>query len=399
MPGRVMEAAFRPELLRARPIARTKSYELVGAPLERDTQTRADPEVMREMMANLKALGYVGGSDEPAAPRSDATIAEKTETQFFFHRNLAVSYMRQGRHRDAESELLLANERQPRAKTYALISEARAADGRFVEAAAALEEGWTKLPSEMEPSSVLWMVELRLLASDRAGAAAAVQRWASRAPEAVRIACEGRLAEADGDVQQAATLYRRALEADPLIVRVALKLQAIETAAGRPFALEPFLESTLAAHPKVDAYWDLAGQMALARGDMASAIERFRRATEIDPDNGQFLGHLASAYAASGSTKESRETMAWADRFAPSDAEGWMALGAAWDRLGETERAVAAFAQARRMGGVGPGPDLGAALALARAGRMSEARQVLEDSARRFPESAAVRDLRARLGS
>jgi Flp pilus assembly protein TadD len=75
-----------------------------------------------------------------------------------------------------------------------------------------------------------------------------------------------------------------------------------------------------------------------------------------------------------------------------------MAVGAAWDRLGETDRAVAAFGEARRSAQAGPNADVGAALALARAGRMVEARQVLDDGLRRFPDNAALRQLSARLG-
>ena len=75
-----------------------------------------------------------------------------------------------------------------------------------------------------------------------------------------------------------------------------------------------------------------------------------------------------------------------------------MAVGAAWDRLGETERAVAAFGSARRSAGAGPGADLGAALALARAGRLADARRVLDDGLRRYPESVQLRQLATRLG-
>jgi TolA-binding protein len=74
-----------------------------------------------------------------------------------------------------------------------------------------------------------------------------------------------------------------------------------------------------------------------------------------------------------------------------------VAIGSAWDRLGETDRAVRAFDEARRAGLAGPGADLGAALALARAGRRAEARRVLDDVARRFPDNPAVRELRTRL--
>jgi len=395
MPGRLITAAFDPGRLRLRAPARTKSYELVGTRLEHAAAVTTDPELMREMMANLKALGYVGGSDDAPAPPAEGGVSE---TQFFFHRNLAVSYMRQGRYREAEAELLLANERQPRAKTYAMLSEARASDGRYAEATAALEEGWDRLPADMEPSSLLWIVELKLLGGDRLAAETTARRFAQKMSTAVRLAVDGRLAEAGGDKASAAALYKQALDADPLLVRIALRLQAIEASEGRPFSLEPFLTTTLATHPEVDTYWDLAGQFALARGEASAAVSRFRSACDIEPENSSYLGHLASAYAAAGRPGEALETLSWAERFPPRDAEGWMALGAAWDRLGETDKAVAAFRSARSSAGAGPGADAGAALALARAGRTAEARGVLEDAMRRYPDSLALRRLAARLG-
>jgi len=405
MPGRLLAAAFAPNTLESHPPTRMKSYELVGSRFEHAAAVQADPEVMREMMANLKALGYVGGSDDtppplgpPAAANDPRGVGAAAETQFFYHRNLAVSYMRQRRFREAESELLMANERRPLAKTYAMLSEARASDGRFAEASAALEEGWNRVPGDMEPSSLLWIVELQLLAGDRGAAVTMAQRWSPRMSGAVRQAVDGRLAESGGDVAAAATHYRHALAEDPLLVRTALRLQRIEASEGRPFAQEAFLTSTLANHPEVDTYWDLAGQLAMARSEIPSAIERFRRATDIEPENSTYLGHLAAALAAGGRADEARESLTWVERFPPRDAEGWMAVGAAWDRLGETVRAVSAFGNARKSPGAGPGADLGEALALARAGRMAEARRVLDDGLRRYPESVALRQLAARFG-
>ncbi len=405
MPGRPIMAAFDSDLVRRRPPSHTRSYELIGARLGHGAAVAGDPEVMQEMMANLKALGYVGGSDEaspvasgaalPAAPPPEGDVAQ---TQFFFHRNLAESYLRQGRYAEAETELLQANARQPRAKTYAMLSEVRAARGRFADASSALEEGWARLPGEMEPTSLLWIVELQLLAGQRPAAEAAAARWARKMPSAVQHAVDGRLAEERGDAGAAAELYRQALQEDPLLVRAALRLQLLNAASGRPFAIEPFLTTTLAAHPEVDAYWDLAGQFALTRSDAPSAVERFRHATDIEPENAVYLGHLASAQAAGGRPADARDTLAWADRFPPRDAEGWMALGAAWDRLGETDRAVAAFGHARESSSGGPGPDIGAVLALARAGRMTEARRALDDGLRRYPDSNALRQLAGRLG-
>jgi tetratricopeptide (TPR) repeat protein/predicted AlkP superfamily pyrophosphatase or phosphodiesterase len=398
MPGRLIEAAFDPSLLRTSPLRSIRSYELVGAPRDRAAGAMSvDPAAMEEMMANLRALGYVGGDTQPAAAEAATTGEEKTDTQVYYHRNLAVSYIKQGRLREAEAELLAANQRKKFGKTYSMLSEVRASQGRYDDAARAIEEGWTEARGTMDNSSPLWLVELRLMAGDRPGAAAALSRWSSTMSPAARTAAEGRIADASGDTEAAAALYRRALDEDPLLVRVVQRLQEIDAAAGRPAALEAFLLETLEAHAHVDVYWDLVGQIAMARGDPRTALDRFRRALDLQPENGVYIGHYASAATAAGRAADARQALAWAERFPPREGSAWMALGSAWDRLGETDRAVAAFEAAGRSGLTGPGADLGAALALARAGRRDEARRRLDDASRRFPDNPAVRELRTRL--
>jgi tetratricopeptide (TPR) repeat protein len=401
MPGRLLGDAFDPSVVRGRPVTRIRSYELVGSRLERSAGVPADPAAMKEMMANLRALGYVGGAeDEPRPAAGGAESAEgPAETQYFFHRNLAVQYIRQGRFGDAEAELLLANERKPQGKTYEMLSQVRANQGRYADAVAALEEGWERVPDLMDPSSVLWIVDIDLLAGDPEAARNAAAKRSAELTPALRRAVDGRLAEAAGDVPRAIDAYRGALEDDPLLVRIAQRLHDLEIARGEPFAIEPFLLRTVDAHPQVDAYWDMAGQLALSRGDNDVAVERFRKANALQPDDGLYLGHLASALAAVGRDREARSSLAWAERFPPTGADGWMALGGAWDRLGEADRAVAAFRAAKAAGFKGPGADIGAALALARAGRTAEARRVLADATRQFPDSAAIQQVRARLGS
>ena len=400
MPGRLVDAAFDPSVLRDRPPARIRSFELVGDRFAHASAAPPDSATMQEMMANLRALGYIGGGDEPRAPSgtSETASAGATETQYFYHRNLAVMYIRQGRYRDAESELLLANARRPQGKTYAMLSEVRATLGRFAEAASALEDGWRTVPEQMEPSSILWLVELHLLTGDQTGARAAVAAWSSRTQPAVRLAVEGRLQDASGDAAAAVVTYAKALDADPLLVRVVQRLQELNASRGQPFAIEPFLLRTLASHPEVDAYWDLAGSFALSRGESALAVERFQRASNLQPEDGLYLGHLASALAAAGRDGEARDALAWSERFPPSRPDAWMAIGGAWDRLGEPDRALEAFDGARRAGLQGPGADIGSALALARAGRASEAKRILDDAARRFPGNGAVQRLRGQLG-
>jgi tetratricopeptide (TPR) repeat protein len=135
----------------------------------------------------------------------------------------------------------------------------------------------------------------------------------------------------------------------------------------------------------------------MGRASYADAVERFAKANALQPDEGLYIGHLASALAASGRPDDARRALAWTERVPPTDAEAWMAVGAAWDRLGDADRAVQAFREARKIGLPGPGADIGEALALARAGRSSEALKVLDAAEARFPGSQALTSVRERL--
>lgn len=402
MKGRLIVEAIEPSLLRSRPPSRIRSYELVGARRERATPAEADPETLQAMMENLKALGYVGG--DVSVPAANAKVSAPAgapeaaaQTQVFYHRNLAVNYIKQGDLASAERELLLANEREPLPKTFAMLAEIRATDGRFDDAAAALEEAYRRVPDRMEAESLLWLAEMYLRAGRVDDAKRLPERFASRISPAIRDAIEGRLADASGDPARARPLYERALGAQPLLVHVALRLQALDREAGEPRRIEPFLRRTLEAHPKVDAYHALLGDLLLERGDEAGAAAAYARAVEIQPENPLYLGRFAAAAAATGRSTEARDALAWAERWGPRDAESWVAIGGAWDRLGDVDRALAAFAKAREAGAQGPAPEIGAVLALARSGRSAEARRRLDAARAAYPDSRALADLAARL--
>jgi hypothetical protein len=100
MPGRVIRAAIGPAELASAAPRTVRSYELVGTGFDRTGPTKVDAAAMEEMMANLRALGYVGGDpknpDRPAG--GDETAAGESprmDTQVYYHRNLAVSYIKQ----------------------------------------------------------------------------------------------------------------------------------------------------------------------------------------------------------------------------------------------------------------------------------------------------------------
>jgi tetratricopeptide (TPR) repeat protein len=397
MPGRPVLAAF----TRPQPAAQIRSYELVGKPLARDRAAPLDPEATEEMMSNLRALGYVGGGEtSPPAVAPGETAAEgEADTQVYYHRNLATSLIKRGDLRAAEAELVAANERQPFPKTYAMLSEVRATQGRFAEAAQALRDGFAVIPEQMNPHAVLWMVEMDLRAGSADQAVADTRTYGNRASEGVRIAIDGRMQEARGNRPAAAEAYARALAAEPLLTSALLRLQGLYRAAGEPDRIVPYLERGLAAAADADLYHNLLGEHARAKGDLAGALTHFGAAVDLQPENGLYLGNQASALAALGRAPEARETLAWAERWDPREPEAWLAIAGAHDRLGDTDGALAAFRRAKERGAPEAAADAGTAVVLARAGRQEEARRVLAESLARHPDDPTLRSLAARLGA
>lgn len=409
MPGRLLSEAFRPGLFESRPPTWIPTYEAVGERLAKQEGVSLDQEAMAEMVANLRAVGYVGGgpdgqaageegAEAPAATGSEISSAP-AETQVFYHRNLATHHIKQGNLAEAEAELLAANARRPMPKTFGMLAEVRAAEGRFLEAAAALEEGLQAIPDQMEPESLLWLAEMYLKAGRREEAARVPVRWGPRATRGVRLAIDGRLAEEAGDVGSAVSLYEAALAQDPLLVHIALRLRSLYGKQGRPEAIEPFARRGLEVSPRVDAYHNLLGEVAKERGDFRAALAHFRKAVDLAPDDPRYLGNLAIAAAAVGNRKEAREAVDWAVRQSPRQPEAWLLLGSALDRLGDPAGALEAFGKARELGAEGVAADIGTALVLARIGRVAEARRLLAEAERRHPGSPAVAALSRRLSA
>lgn len=398
MQGRWIADAFRPEVAAAAPPRRIPSYELVGEPFRRRTSAPVDPDLYAEMMANLQALGYIGGTPGDEKRPAPEEGADASQTQVFYHRNLATFLIKQGRLDEAERELLLANEREPFPKTYAMLAEVRAARGRFAEAAQALEDGLQKIPDQMDSATVLWLVEMHLKRGDVTAAESARSRWESRTPPAVRSAASGRILDARGEIEAARTRYEAALHDDPVLVHVLLRLYEIYRDEGNPRKILPFLERGVRAAPRADAYHDLLGDLALSSGDPRAAAAHYSRAVQEQPENGVYLGHLATALAAAGDRDEARRTVDWAFRCDPKEPDAWIALGSALDRLEEPDRAISAFQTAKEKGAADPRADLGMALVLARSGRVPQARKVLADARTRYPTSRAIDELLRRLG-
>jgi tetratricopeptide (TPR) repeat protein len=430
MPGRVLVEAIDPAFVAAHPVRTIPSYERIGAP--RATTVVASGQDAREaeeeLLAGLRALGYIGGDsaggahagasetqggdtgpggaelsasagDAPpggaphSGPSSGASDGAGATTQVFYHRNLATYFMKRRDYAQAAEQLRLANERQKLPKNYQLLSEAYLGLGQPDLALGALEEGLRTMES-MDPESVLWMVRLALSKKEgRVMASDIARRWAARTAKRPGLddAIAGLLAEDSGEQDNAVALYLRSLQVDPTRVVAAQHLFAL-LPPGQRGRLEPTLRRALTRDPRIDELHNLLGILLAGSGRAGEALDEFRRAEELDPENPRFLVNLAGACAQVQRWDEAAAAYERACAASPSSAI-YLKLGSVYRRLAQPERAFAAFRWARDLGDDGSAPFLGMALAKAELNRMQEATELARQGLGLHPEDASLRSV------
>jgi tetratricopeptide (TPR) repeat protein len=407
MPGRVAEEAIDPGFLAAHPRRRIDDWEpatrarraTLGAGPETAGDGAASAADEAELLASLRALGYIGGDEgSPATDASGAAPARPTapdgtgaDTLVFYHRNLATYFMKRREYPQAVEQLRLANERQRLPKTYQMLSEALLLMGRREEAEAALRASLDDLPTS-DPEPVLWLARLDLARpGGRAAAEELLPRYAVRtaARPGLDDALAGLLFEDSGDAPRALDRYRASFAADPLRVLVAQRLYELEAPADRTARLLPALERAVARDPRLDEYHNLIGLLDAGSGRLDAAVAAFRRAVDLDPDNARFAANLGGACARRGLWSEAAEAYARAlDRqAAPGTA---LKLGSALRRAGRRDEALAAFARARDLGDDSGAAALGLATVQSELGRTGEAIATAEAALRERPGDAAL---------
>jgi tetratricopeptide (TPR) repeat protein len=408
MPGRVLLEALDPSLAARGAPRAIASYEPLGRAREVAPPGGEDArEAERELLANLRALGYIGAdssapsgadaaaagaSKEGAAARADGGDARE-KTQVFYHRNLANYFLKRREYGKAVDQLRLANQREKLPKNYQMLSEAYFGLGKTAEAIAALEEGFAALKN-MDPESVLWMVRIELSRpGGRAAALEAARRFASRTSGTPGLdeAIAGLLAEDANDPEAAAALYRKSLAADPSRVLAADRVFAIERLPAAA-SLEPTLRRALARDARIDEYHNLLGMILVSRGRLDDALGEFRTASDLDPDNAQFAANLAGSLARLGRWTLAAEAYERAAALEPS-AANFMKLGSVYRRLNRPEQALALFERARSAGGAGSGALLGIALSHRDLRQIPEAMAAVREGLDRFPGDPGLRSL------
>jgi len=409
MPGRVIAEAIDPAFLAQHPARRIPSYETIGTPLRRDPSASADPaarEAEAELLASLRSLGYIGGdegkSDAAAGGAGAAATggaagaggaAASEDTQVFYHRNLATYFLKRRDYERAIEELRLANARQPLPKTDEMLAEAYLGLGRPQEAQAALKS-LLAAHADLDPEPVLWLVRL---ATGSGGAASGRAVAAEYAPRTARKpglddAIGGLVLETEGKRDEAVAAFRRSLDADPSRAFVAERLLALESPAGRA-ALRPALQRAVATDPKSDAAWNLLGTVEAEAGHGAAAIDAFRRAVDLAPDDAGYAANLGAACARQERWSEAAEAYERAMNLEPTVPSA-LRLGSVYRRLRRPEQALAAFTRARDLGDATPATWLGMALSLDAIGRRDEALQAVDAGLVKNPGEPSLTRLR-----
>lgn len=398
MPGHVLSGALDPEFLRKYPPASLPTYEGLGD--KRQTEAEGDSgAVSAEMMAQLRALGYVG-ADSPvprkesaAAPPSSAEVAAE-ETAVSYHRNLATYYLSRREYENAIRELDQANLKEKLPKSYAMLAEAYDALGRKREALVALQDGWKSVPDVMAEDSILWYVQLAVDLGDPAGGRKFLEDHRSRLSEApaVKDACEGVLAEAAGNVPQAVHLYQAALASDPTLVAAARPLAALYAKGGKLGEMRPILEAGLKKSERIDEYHNLLGVLDSRSGNMAAALAQFRRAVELNPGDSRFALNLGLTLM---DLRRWEEASAVLEKAAAGSSDGnlLLALGNVRLSLGQAEGALLAFQSAARLGSDPTRADLGTALSYVALKRRDEALSFLRQKLASRPNDAPLQRL------
>lgn len=111
-------------------------------------------------------------------------------------------------------------------------------------------------------------------------------------------------------------------------------------------ALKAINEALRFASPSLPEAWRVLGNIQMKRGKPAEAIDAFRAAVGIAPQNAQYRSALAFILAEAKQTEAARKELAAIKNPSPQDANAWVVLGISEDALGRLAEAEQAYRKA-----------------------------------------------------
>jgi tetratricopeptide (TPR) repeat protein len=243
----------------------------------------------------------------------------------------------------------------------------------------------------LQPNDVATLVWLgnEYLEADRADAAQSVfdKAIALQPRSAAAYSGLGRAALARKDYASAVKQLEHALELSPKASAVEYPLGLAYRGLGQTdtaeahlrqrgdkeaVPIDPWMDDVRATLRSAVAY-ENRGMRALDSGDYAAAVNDFRHALAVAPDNPSLRHELATALYASGNTQEAFNEFAEITKRSPEFAKGHYSLGMLLASQGRFPDAVEQFASAVKADPHYPGAELQLAEALRRSGRAADA--------------------------
>ena len=171
------------------------------------------------------------------------------------------------------------------------------------------------------------------------------------------------------------------------------------TAANRGVNIPEFVNIPVGGITKMDApatdfyrIFDLAGELA-RKGDYAAALVEWRKAVEIDPEDGKARYHLAFALDQQGQLNEAVAQYQKAVEFDPNNAAAYSSLAIALTRTGKLADGIESYKKSLEIDPKNPIAEGNLAAALIEAGRTDEALGHINKALELDPEFADAHNL------
>jgi tetratricopeptide (TPR) repeat protein len=267
--------------------------------------------------------------------------------------------------------------------------------GNVSGARSALEEALKLNPADVRAMSALTVAYKK--ENHDSLALQKVKEYASRQPNSAPVQeFLGVLLMVNGDRQEARTAFNAALAVDPKYVRANMALIQVEVAEGKWDSAEKRLSDLVSSDGTNAVTRRWLGNVKATKGDYKSAIEEYRQAVALDPDNAESLNNLAYLLAEFGNqTNEALKYAQKAKELAPdnpgySDTLGWILY-----HKGLYPSAVAELERAASQGG-NASWKFHLAMAYAKVGDLKRGRGALQSGLREnpyLPEAKLAREM------
>ncbi len=188
-----------------------------------------------------------------------------------------------------------------------------------------------------------------------------------------RLYHRAQLAEAEGRPEEARALLAELVERDPTSALAQARLGVAELRAGELDGALVHSRRAAELAPANAAHWTQLGAVHAARGEPGPALEVLERAISQDPEDSQAWLLRMESLVALGRAEPAEAAAARVRGLAPHDVAALRRLADAWERAGDTERALGAYRDVLAVAPDSNRDHMHAAIHLARLGRVEDA--------------------------